>query len=87
MFFRFLKVLFLCASNNLLIGMSLDRFIAIKWPMKFVRIGEYHNINPLVTIGFFFIFISFFDEVYVSKQKSSKWGGVSSEAILFGHVQ
>ena len=37
---RYLKIVVIIASNNLLIGMSLDRFLAIKSPMKFVKIGK-----------------------------------------------
>lgn len=47
--YRSVRVLLLIASNNLLIGMSVDRFIAIKWPMKFVRVGS--KLDKALVIG------------------------------------
>lgn len=37
---RFCKVVTIIASNNILIGMSLDRFLAIKYPLNVVRVGK-----------------------------------------------
>jgi hypothetical protein len=36
---RFMSTTTVIASNNLLISMSVDRFLAIKYPFKVLRIG------------------------------------------------
>jgi hypothetical protein len=48
--FRFISPLTLFASNYLLIGMSVDRFLAIKYPLNVVRIGmfSFHLISLLI---------------------------------------
>jgi len=39
--YRYLHFVIMIVSNNLLIGMSVDRFIAIKFPMLTITGGEY----------------------------------------------
>ena len=38
--YRFFIVFNMLASNNLLIGMSIDRYFAVAIPMKFVKAGK-----------------------------------------------
>lgn len=37
--YRFFIVFNMLASNNLLVGMSIDRYCAVAIPMKYVRVG------------------------------------------------
>ncbi|XP_060571198.1 cardioacceleratory peptide receptor-like isoform X2 [Ruditapes philippinarum] len=49
--FRFISPMALIASNNLLIGMSVDRFLAIKYPLNVVRIGAYRYLDKGMVFG------------------------------------
>ncbi|XP_060569810.1 cardioacceleratory peptide receptor-like isoform X2 [Ruditapes philippinarum] len=49
--FRFISPMALIASNNLLIGMSVDRFLAIKYPLNVVRIGACRYLDKGMVFG------------------------------------
>ncbi|XP_060564223.1 cardioacceleratory peptide receptor-like [Ruditapes philippinarum] len=49
--FRFISPLTLFASNYLLIGMSVDRFLAIKYPLNVVRIGAWRYLDKSMVFG------------------------------------
>ncbi|XP_060572671.1 cardioacceleratory peptide receptor-like [Ruditapes philippinarum] len=54
---RFMSTTTVIASNNLLISMSVDRFLAIKYPFKVLRIGIYRNLDKCLVAGAWLISI------------------------------
>lgn len=48
---RFSKVVTIMASNNILIGMSVDRFLAIKYPLNVVRVGACRFVDKGMVFG------------------------------------
>ncbi|KAL4225024.1 vasopressin receptor [Mactra antiquata] len=54
---RFSKIVVLIASNNILVGMSVDRFLAIKYPLNTVRIGAWRYLNKTLVFSAWLISI------------------------------
>ncbi|XP_045175761.2 cardioacceleratory peptide receptor-like isoform X1 [Mercenaria mercenaria] len=52
---RFSKTMTIIASNNILIGMSVDRFLAIKYPLNVVRLGMCRFLDKAMVLGAWFI--------------------------------
>ncbi|XP_060558240.1 cardioacceleratory peptide receptor-like [Ruditapes philippinarum] len=54
---RFMSTTTVIASNNLLISMSVDRFLAIKYPLNVLRIGIYRYLDKGLVAGAWLISI------------------------------
>ncbi|KAL4225692.1 Vasopressin receptor [Mactra antiquata] len=48
---RYSKIVTMIGSNNILIGMSIDRFLAIRYPLNTVRLGGWRYLNKTLVIS------------------------------------